>query len=114
MLSRMRRQTCLRLLVAACATACLALDDPATLAREQAPDAARTRLNVVVAIADDWSWPHAGADGDPVVRTPTYDRLAREGVRFTHAYTAAPSCTPSRAALFSGQAPHRLAEGAQL
>ncbi len=114
MLSRMRGQTCRRLLVAAGFMTCLALGDPVTLAGGQAADAARSRLNVVVAIADDWSWPHAGADGDPIVRTPTYDRLAREGVRFTHAFTAAPSCTPSRAALLTGQAPHRLAEGAQL
>lgn len=71
-------------------------------------------LNVVVAIADDWSWPHAGVDGDRAVRTPNVDRLAREGTRFTHAFAASPSCTPSRASLLTGQAPHRLAEGAQL
>lgn len=79
--------------------------------RSQAPPA---RLNVVVAIADDWSWPHAGIAGDQAVRTPTIDRLAREGTRFTHAFAPAPSCTPSRAALLTGQVPHRLAEGAQL
>ncbi len=71
-------------------------------------------MNVVLAIADDWSWPHAGVGGDPAVRTPTIDRLAREGTHFTHAFAAAPSCTPSRAAILTGQAPHRLAEGAQL
>lgn len=79
----------------------------------QAPDATR-RPNILVAIADDWSWMHAGAYGDPAVRTPTIDRLAREGMRFTHAYVAAPSCTPSRAALLTGQYPHRLDEGSQL
>lgn len=84
------------------------------LATAAQPVPASRALNVVVAIADDWSWPHAGADGDPAVRTPTVDRLAREGTRFTHAFAASPSCTPSRAALLTGQAPHRLAEGAQL
>ncbi|HZB25851.1 MAG TPA: sulfatase [Vicinamibacterales bacterium] len=76
--------------------------------------AAQTRPNIVLAIADDWSFPHAGIYGDRAVSTPVFDRIAKEGVRFTQAFTAAPSCTPSRAALLSGQAPHRLAEGGNL
>ena len=72
------------------------------------------RPNIVVAIADDWSYPHAGIYGDRTVSTPNIDRVAREGVRFTHAFTAAPSCTPSRAALLTGQLPHRLEEGGNL
>lgn len=75
---------------------------------------ARQRPNIVLAIADDWSAPHAGAYGDTTVATPVFDRIAREGVRFTHAFTAAPSCTPSRAALLTGQAVHRLEEGGNL
>ncbi|PYV14700.1 MAG: heparan N-sulfatase [Acidobacteria bacterium] len=67
---------------------------------------ADSRPNVLFCLADDWSWPHAGAYGDKVVRTPTFDRVAREGVLFTRAFSAAPSCTPSRA--------HRLAEGGNL
>lgn len=70
--------------------------------------------NILIAIADDWSWPHAGAYGDRTVATPTFDRVAKEGARFTHAFTMAPSCTPSRAALLTGQASHRLAEGGNL
>ena len=54
------------------------------------------RPNIVFAIADDWSWPHAGVYGDRVVKTPTFDELARQGVLFRNAYCAAPSCTPSR------------------
>jgi N-sulfoglucosamine sulfohydrolase len=76
------------------------------------PKAARP--NILFAIADDWSWAHAGAYGDKTVATPTLDRIAREGARFTHAFTAAPSCTPSRAAILTGQAVHRLAEGGNL
>jgi arylsulfatase A-like enzyme len=72
------------------------------------------RLNIVFLIADDWSWPHAGAYGDRVARTPTFDQLAREGARFTHAFAAAPSCTPSRASLLTGRAVHALGEGANL
>ena len=52
------------------------------------------RPNILFAIADDWGWPHAGSYGDPVVKTPTFDRLAREGVLFRHAYISSPSCTP--------------------
>lgn len=70
--------------------------------------------NIVVAIADDWSFPHASIYGDRTVRTPHIDRVAREGVLFTHAFVAAPSCTPSRAALLTGQAVHRLGAGANL
>ncbi len=72
------------------------------------------RPNILIAVADDWSWPHAGAYGDHTVATPTFDRVAKEGARFTHAFTMAPSCTPSRAALLTGQASHRLAEGGNL
>src|SRR5881397_2671114 len=75
---------------------------------------ADSRPNVLFCLADDWAWPHAGAYGDKVVRTPTFDRVAREGVLFTRAFSAAPSCTPSRAAMLTGQAPHRLEEGGNL
>lgn len=70
--------------------------------------------NILLVIADDWSYPHASAYGDSTVSTPAFDRIAREGALFTSAFTAAPSCTPSRAALLTGQAPHRLAEGGNL
>ena len=72
------------------------------------------RPSVLVVIADDWSWPDAGAAGHPSIRTPAFDRVAREGALFRHAFAAAPSCTASRAALLTGQAPHRLGEGANL
>jgi arylsulfatase A-like enzyme len=72
------------------------------------------RPNILFAIGDDWGWPHAGAYGDSVVRTPTFDRLAREGVLFDHAYVASPSCTPSRAAILTGQWHWRLEESANL
>ena len=76
--------------------------------------AADSRPNILFCLADDWAYPHAGAYGDKVVKTPTFDRVAREGVLFTHAFSAAPSCTPSRAAMLTGQYPHRLEEGGNL
>ncbi len=72
------------------------------------------RPNVLFCIADDWGWPHAGAYGDPVVKTPTFDRLAREGILFEHAFVSSPSCTPSRNAVLTGQMFYRLEEGANL
>lgn len=67
--------------------------------------------NIVFAIADDWGWPHAGAYGDPVVKTPTFDRIARDGILFQHAYVSSPSCTPSRGAILTGRY-HWQIEGA--
>jgi N-sulfoglucosamine sulfohydrolase len=84
------------------------------LAGTLAATAADTRPNVLYCLADDWSWPHAGVYGDRVIRTPTFDRVAREGVRFNYCFSAAPSCTPSRAAMLTGQYPHRLEQGSCL
>ncbi len=79
-----------------------------------AQGAADERPNVLFAIADDWSWPHAGTYGDAVVATPTFDRLAREGVLFSHAFVSAPSCTASRGAILTGQYHWRLGTAANL
>lgn len=76
--------------------------------------AADDRPNIFFAIADDWGWPHAGAYGEPVVETPTFDAVAQRGVLFTRAHTAAPSCTASRGSILTGQAIWRLEEGGNL
>lgn len=70
--------------------------------------------NILFLIADDWSFPHAGVYGDKIVRTPTFDRLAAEGALFTNAYTASPSCSPSRAAVLLGRYPHQNEDGGNL
>ena len=77
-------------------------------------DAEPPRPNILFCIADDWGWPHAGSYGDAVVKTPTFDRLATEGVLFEHAYVSSPSCTPSRNAILTGQYHWRLGQGANL
>ncbi len=66
------------------------------------------RPNILIAISDDQSWPHASAYGDPTARTPNFDRVAREGVLFTHAFCASPGCSPCRAALLTGRHPWQL------
>ncbi len=58
--------------------------------------------NILFAIADDWGT-HAGAYGTKWVRTPNFDRIAREGVLFQHAYTPMAKCAPSRAILLTGR-----------
>lgn len=68
------------------------------------------RPNIVFAFADDWGR-HASAyarvDGpgtvNDLLRTPHFDRVAEEGVLFRKAFVSAPSCTPCRSALMSGQ-----------
>jgi arylsulfatase A-like enzyme len=73
----------------------------------------QTQPNILFAIADDWGV-HAGAYGDKVVKTPTFDRLAEQGLLFEHAYVSTPSCSPSRAAILTGQWHWRLGEAANL
>jgi arylsulfatase A-like enzyme len=72
------------------------------------------RPNVLIVIADDWSWPHAGVYGDKVVKTPHFDRAAKRGMLFHRSYCVASSCTPSRAAILTGQVAHRLQQGGNL
>jgi len=66
------------------------------------------RPNILFAVADDWSYGHAGAYGCVWVNTPSLDRVAREGILFTHAYTPTGKCAPSRAALLTGRNPWQL------
>lgn len=69
------------------------------------------RPNILFIITDDQSWQHVGCYGDEAVRTPAMDSLAKKGIRFTNAYCAAPSCSPSRAGILTGQDIYRLEEG---
>jgi N-sulfoglucosamine sulfohydrolase len=72
------------------------------------------RLNVLLVMADDWSYGHAGFYGDKVVKTPNMDAVAKAGAVFLNAFCTAPSCTPSRASLLTGKYPHELEAGVSL
>ena len=72
------------------------------------------RPNILFAFADDQSWLHTGFNGDRNTRTPNFDRIAREGVNFTHCFSACPSCTPSRSAVLTGQHIWRLKQAGVL
>jgi arylsulfatase A-like enzyme len=63
----------------------------------------KSRPNVIVILTDDQGSIDTNAYGATDLYTPNMDRLAKEGVRFTQFYAAAPVCSPSRAALLSGK-----------
>src|SRR5438477_8286890 len=86
----------------------------AVSAAHAAAEPADPSPNILFALADDCAWPHAGVYGDKVVKTPTFERVAAEGMLFSHVFCVAPSCTPSRAAILTGQASHRLEESGNL
>ena len=64
--------------------------------------------NIIVIMADDLGWMDLHCYGNERLDTPALDQLAGEGMRFTNAYAAAPVCSPTRAAMMTGQAPGRL------
>lgn len=76
--------------------------------------AARTtdhkRPNILLVIADDWSFGQAGAYGSEWIHTPAFDRVAREGVLFSNAFTNNPKCSPCRASLLTGRNTWQLEE----
>lgn len=66
-----------------------------------------SKLNVVLVISDDHGWRDSLCYGNKDTRTPNLDRLAREGMRFTHAFAASTLCSPSRAVIDTGLMPFR-------
>lgn len=77
-----------------------------------APD----RPNILLLLADDQGWNGTSLEMDPgvehsssaLIRTPSLDRLAAEGRRYSRAYSSAPTCAPSRASLQTGRTPSNV------
>ncbi|MEX2577717.1 MAG: sulfatase-like hydrolase/transferase [Verrucomicrobiales bacterium] len=65
--------------------------------------AGERRPNILLILSDDHNYRALGVSGNEAIRTPHLDGLAREGVYFDHCFTPNPICTPSRAALYTGQ-----------
>ena len=84
------------------------------IAPAQQQNPASDRPNILFALSDDQSYPHVSALGDPVVRTPAFDRVARDGVLLTHCFAACPSCTASRSAILTGRQMWQLGQGGVL
>jgi arylsulfatase A-like enzyme len=84
--------------------------DNSHLAAAQPPSVRQSRPNIVWISNEDMS-PRLGVYGDSLARTPVLDRFAAQSIRFTHAFTTAPVCAPSRAAIITGM--YQTAIGAQ-
>lgn len=65
--------------------------------------------NIVLVMADDQGWGDMGYTGHPVIRTPHFDKMAAEALRFDRFYAAAPVCSPTRASVLTGRTPNRSA-----
>jgi arylsulfatase A-like enzyme len=66
------------------------------------------RLNVILILADDLGWKDLGCYGSDLYRSPNIDKLARDGMNFTQAYSACCVCSPTRGAIMTGKYPARL------
>lgn len=75
----------------------------ACLAAALAAHAADGHPNVIIIMSDDVGWGDVGCYGATAFKTPSIDRLAREGIRFTDAYAPSAMCTPSRYAMLTGE-----------
>ena len=64
--------------------------------------------NIIFILADDLGWGEPGCNGNTFNETPNIDRMAKEGVRFTNACSAAPVCSPMRTSFITGQHPARV------
>ncbi|MGW1594689.1 sulfatase family protein [Streptomyces sp. NPDC002343] len=75
------------------------------------PAASGPRPNILVILGDDLGWADLSAYGAPHIKTPNLDRLARQGVRFTDAYSGSATCSPTRFSLYTGRYPGRTEGG---
>lgn len=72
------------------------------------------RPNILIAIADDQSYPHASAYGSTWIYTPAFDRVATEGLLFSNCYACSPGSSPSRASMLTGLFPWQIEEAGTL
>ncbi len=59
--------------------------------------------NILFAISDDQSFAHTSFAGSKFVKTPAFDKIAREGVYFSNCYAGSPGCAPSRSSIVTGR-----------
>lgn len=64
--------------------------------------------NIVLVMADDQGWGDMGYQGHPVIKTPHFDEMAAEALRFENFHAAAPVCSPTRASVLTGRHPNRM------
>ncbi|MEV6510640.1 sulfatase-like hydrolase/transferase [Streptomyces sp. NPDC051642] len=87
--------------------------EPATAERpfKARPATSGKRPNLLVILGDDLGWADLSSYGAPHIKTPNLDRLARQGVRFTDAYSGSATCSPTRFSLYTGRYPGRTPGG---
>lgn len=82
---------------------------PLTLAQTSAQEApGSNRPNIVLVMADDQGWGDMAYNGHPHLKTPNFDSLAAEGIRFDNFHAAAPVCSPTRGSVMTGRTPNRF------
>ena len=86
---------------------------PAVVAMLHTGAARAAPPHVVLILVDDLGWMDLRCQGNDRLNTPRIDALAKQGVRFTSAYAAAPVCSPTRGALITGLAWTRKVNGRQ-
>ncbi|MFP4058568.1 MAG: sulfatase-like hydrolase/transferase [Candidatus Brocadiia bacterium] len=69
---------------------------------------AAAKPNIVLCMADDQGWGDMGYYGHPVLKTPHFDKMAAEALRFDRFYAAAPVCSPTRGSVMTGRHPNRF------
>ncbi|MHC4345914.1 MAG: sulfatase-like hydrolase/transferase, partial [Planctomycetota bacterium] len=92
----------------AAAAAALTIPGCATSERTAGRPSAADKPNFIVIFTDDQGYADVGCFGAEGFETPNIDRMAAEGAKFTSFYSAAPVCTPARAALLTGCYPQRV------
>ncbi len=90
------------------ATTCAAAAALPGCSSPNAASASNKQTNIILIMIDDLGWMDLHCQGNDRLDTPNIDRLASQGMRFTDAYAAAPVCSPTRAAIMTGQSPARL------
>jgi arylsulfatase A-like enzyme len=63
--------------------------------------------NIILCMTDDLGWGDPGFNGNPIIKTPSLDAMAKAGLRFTRFYSAAPVCSPTRGSCLTGRHPYR-------
>lgn len=71
-------------------------------------DSRQPNPNIVFIVADDLGWTGLGSYGNQLHETPAIDQLAKDGILFTNAYSAATICSPTRASILTGKSPAKL------
>jgi len=69
---------------------------------------AADKPNIVIVMADDQGWGEMGYIGHPKLKTPNFDAMAKDGLRFDRFYAAAPVCSPTRGSVLTGRHPNRF------